>query len=91
MTVWPAYGDGAMLDSLLMVEASSETEREDGEPASEGTDPKETILSQRSQNFRPVCCVSATSADFILADLQKVHLIQEVYDVCFQISTVFSS
>lgn len=42
MTVWAAYGDGAMLGSLLMVEASSETEREDGEPVSEGTDPKES-------------------------------------------------
>lgn len=39
MTVCPAYGDGAMVGSLFMVEACSETEREGGELVSEVMDP----------------------------------------------------
>lgn len=41
VTVCPAYGDGAMLGSLLMVEACSEAEREAGEVVLEVDDPPE--------------------------------------------------
>lgn len=47
-TVCPAYGDGAMLGSLFIVEAFSDTDREEGELVPEAEDP--TV--DRGQNSR---------------------------------------
>lgn len=41
MTVCPAYGEGAMLGSLLMVEACSEADNEVGELFSEMVEPEQ--------------------------------------------------
>lgn len=58
MTVCPAKGEGAMLCSLLIVEACSETDREIGELVSEVVDPKQSTIqsNQLLDKMCDLCC-----------------------------------
>lgn len=56
MTVCPAYGDGAILGSFLMVEARSDTDSEVGELLSEAVEPEESVKSF-SQHFTSIISI----------------------------------
>lgn len=61
MTVCPAYGDGAILGSFLMVEARSDTDSEVGELLSEAVEPEESgkssDLTSFSQHFTSIISI----------------------------------
>lgn len=44
-TVWPAYGEAAMLGSLFIVEAFSDTGNEGGDVAPDTVDPEHKVNS----------------------------------------------